>query len=300
MTLDLRLLVAFIAVAETENVGQAASRLHISQSPLSRQIIQLEAQLGLRLFERTRQRMQLTGEGRLFLSEARGLVAHAAEVAQAARSIARGETGHIAVGYVEGALHSNVLPRALADLQAAHQSATFDIRPMSSAQQVEALLNKAIDFGLVYAAPDRADIDCAEVSNEALLLVLGKHHPLATRAEIAPRDLNGQRWVSLAQSRNPAARRRFLENCAACGFSPDIRTEANDLLAVLRLVAAGLGITVVQASLRDLLADSVVCREIPWYPVRISVYAIWRKGDAKPLVGFLSKLLASCDSPVQR
>jgi len=129
MTLDLRLLVAFIAVAETENVGQAASRLHISQSPLSRQIIQLEAQLGLRLFERARQRMRLTDEGRLFLKEARSLVAHASEVEAAARSIALGETGHIAVGYVEAAMHSNVLPHALAGLQSGHRLLPFNFVP---------------------------------------------------------------------------------------------------------------------------------------------------------------------------
>lgn len=284
MTLDLRLLVAFIAVAETENVGQAALRLHISQSPLSRQIIQLEDQLGLQLFERTRQRMRLTDEGRLFLSEARSLVEHASSVAAAARTIAQGQTGHIAVGYVEGAMHSNLLPNALADLQAGHPSATFDIHPMNSAQQVEALRGRAIDLGLVYAVAESPDIASMPVSSEALLLVLAKDHPLATQAHIAAEALNGQRWVSLAQSLNPAARRRFLEHCAASGFAPDIQAEANDLLGVMRLVAAGLGITVIQASLRDCMSGKVVFRELPWFPVRIDIHAIWRKDDPKPLI----------------
>ncbi|WP_460145464.1 LysR family transcriptional regulator [Pseudomonas sp. S2_A02] len=291
MTLDLRLLVAFIAVAETENVGQAASRLHISQSPLSRQIIQLEAQLGLRLFERARQRMRLTDEGRLFLQEARSLVAHASEVEAAARSIALGETGHIAVGYVEAAMHSNVLPRALAGLQSGHQAATFELRPMGSSEQSEALLGRALDFGLVYSVPESADLESMEVSSEALLLVLGKRHAMATQASIAPQDLNGERWVALARSKNPAARQRFLENCSACGFLPDIKVEADDLLAALRLVASGLGITFVQASLRDFLADSVIFRELPWFPSRVRVYAIWRKDDPKPLVATLRQAL---------
>lgn len=292
MTLDLRLLVAFITVAETENVAQAALRLHISQSPLSRQIMQLEAQVGLRLFERTRQRMRLTDEGRLFLHEARSLVAHATDVAAAARSIARGDTGHLAVGYVEAAMHSNVLPQALADLQSSHPCMTFDIHPMGSAQQVEALLAGTLDVGLVHAAPDNLEIESREVFSEDLLLVLDSKHPLSQHVGIGPQHLNGQRWVALAQSTNPAARRRFLEHCAACGFCPDIKVQANDLLAVLRLVAAGLGITFVQASLREVLADNLIVREVPWFPVRVSVYGIWRKDTAKPLTGAFRDVLA--------
>jgi DNA-binding transcriptional LysR family regulator len=294
MTLDLRLLTAFIAVAETENVAQAAERLHISQSPLSRQIIQLEAQLGLQLFERTRQRIRLTDEGRLFLQEARGLIAHASAVQAAARTIAQGETGHIAVGYVEGAMHSSLLPRALARLQSAQPSATFELQPMGSAKQIEALHGRVIDFGLVYSPPESPDIEFIEVSSEALMLVMGRHHELATQADISAQDLHGKPWVTLARAKNPAARQRFLQNCSASGFLPDVRAEADDLLSVLRLVACGLGLTVVQASLADLLTDSLVYREIPWYPVRIKVYAIWRKGDAKPLVAaFRQALLAT-------
>ncbi|WP_395607219.1 LysR family transcriptional regulator [Pseudomonas sp. B22129] len=292
MTLDLRLLVAFITVAETENVGQAALRLHISQSPLSRQIMQLEDQVGLQLFERTRQRMRLTDEGRLFLREARSLVEHASDVAAAARNIAQGQTGHIVVGYVEGAMHSNLLPNALADLQASHRSATFDIHPMSSAQQVEALRGRAIDLGLVYAVPESSDIASTQVTREPLLLVLAKDHPLAAQEQISPEALNGQRWVSLAQSINPAARQRFLEHCASSGFAPDIQAEANDLLGVMRMVAAGLGITVIQASLRDCMAGKVVFRELPWFAVRIDIHAIWRKDDPKPLIAGFRQALA--------
>ncbi|NWE45262.1 LysR family transcriptional regulator [Pseudomonas gingeri] len=291
MTLDIRLLTAFIAVAETENVGQAASHLHISQSPLSRQIMQLEAQLGLKLFERTRQRMRLTDEGRLFLQEAYSLVAHASEVEATARRIALGQTGHIAVGYVEAAMHSSVLPQALAGLQSGHPGATFELHPLSSAEQAEALLGRTLDFGLVYSVPERADIASMAISTEALLLALGKQHPLAAQANLEPQDLNGQRWVALAGAKNPAARQRFLENCSACGFLPDIQVEADDLLAALRLVASGLGITFVQASLRDCLVDSVIFRELPWYPSQVRVHAIWRKDDPKPLVAMFRRAL---------
>src|SRR5918998_3838660 len=119
MTLDLRQLRYFVAVAEEENVGRAAARLHLSQSPLSRQIKQLEDRLGLALFERVRKRVRLTGAGREFLGHARGLPAPAEGVERLARMAVRGEAGALAVGFVQGAVYDGGLPAAARRFRAA-------------------------------------------------------------------------------------------------------------------------------------------------------------------------------------
>ncbi|MBO8044304.1 LysR family transcriptional regulator, partial [Pseudomonas aeruginosa] len=110
--LDLRQLRYFVAVAEDEHVGRAAERLHISQSPLSRQIAQLEERLELQLFERSQQRIRLTADGRTFLAEARALLTHANRLESLARRLGRGDEGGLCIGYLEYAMHSGVLPTA--------------------------------------------------------------------------------------------------------------------------------------------------------------------------------------------
>ncbi|MGW7658202.1 LysR family transcriptional regulator, partial [Streptomyces tendae] len=115
--LDLRQLRYFSAVAETEHVGRAAEQLHISQSPLSRQIAQLEKNLGLTLFERSQQRIRLTRDGAIFLSEARALLRHADRLENLGRRLGRGEEGGLCIGYVADAMHTGVLPGALRRLQ---------------------------------------------------------------------------------------------------------------------------------------------------------------------------------------
>ena len=111
--IDIRQLRYFVAVAEEEHVGRAAERLHISQSPLSRQIAQLEERLGLTLFERSQQRIRLTRDGQTFLAETRALLTHANRLESLGKRLGRGEEGGLCIGYIENAMHAGVLPNAL-------------------------------------------------------------------------------------------------------------------------------------------------------------------------------------------
>jgi len=119
--IELRLLRYFVAVAEAGHVGRAAERLHISQSPLSRQIRQLEDQLGLVLFDRERRRFRITKTGRWFLEEARDLLSHADRLARDVDRYGRGETGRVSIGFVQSAMWSSVLPVALRRFQVVDQ-----------------------------------------------------------------------------------------------------------------------------------------------------------------------------------
>jgi DNA-binding transcriptional LysR family regulator len=284
--LELRQLRYFIAVAEQEHVGRAAELLHISQSPLSRQIMALEAQLGLVLFERHRQRLRLTPEGREFLTEARDLVARAGQLEQRGRLLGAGMAGSLLIGYVEGAVHSGLLARSLRPFRKGHPELQLHLRAQRSAVQLAGLRQRLLDVGFVYTPPPAGDEEIASrrVLDEPLLLAVPAVDRLAAGAPIAPADLDGRAWITVVRQAPDTNRNPFLAACARAGFVPSIAYETADPLTSLELVAAGLGLATVQASLKKVAPPEVVFRELPWFDRRVSVHLVWRRADERPSV----------------
>ncbi|GKS88275.1 LysR substrate-binding domain-containing protein [Acidovorax sp. SUPP2539] len=284
--LDLRQLRYFIAVAETENIARAAERLHISQSPLSRQIKQLEDQLGVQLFERSKQRVHLTQEGHDLLGEARALMANALRVEAFGRRLGSGEVGRLAIGYVEGALHANVLGPALRRLRRASPSVALSLQGLGTTVQFERLRQRTLDLGFAYRAPDEAaGLRSALVVDEPLLIAMHKDDPLRKAKAIQPAQLDQRPWISVVRQPVDTIRPALLAACQRAGFTPDIVYETSDPLSSLHLVSAGLGLAVVQASLGAANASpEIVFRELPWLDLRVRVHLVWRAQEQRPLV----------------
>jgi DNA-binding transcriptional LysR family regulator len=278
--LDLQQLRYFVAVAETEDVGQAAAMLHIAPSPLSRQLQQLEARLGLTLFTREKKRLTLTPAGREFLVEARALLAQAERVQQRAADVGRGKIGSLVVGYVAGAVHAGVIGRALQALQQQVPGAHIQLRSLRSAEQFAALQRGELDLGYTDVAPP-AESGLASVLllEEPFLLAVPPGHALATAEAL---DLNR---VPLIAPASWQAREALLAACARLGWVPDLRHEAADPAAALGLVPAGLGVAFVQKSLAPMAqASSLVLRELPEaFGLRLQVHCV-HGGAPSPLV----------------
>jgi DNA-binding transcriptional LysR family regulator len=282
--MDLRQLRYFVCVAETESVARAAALLHISQSPLSRQILQLESVLGLPLFERSKQRLHLTTEGRTFLEEARDLLAHAAQVREHAMGLGRGQSGRLVVGYVDGAMHSGVLALFLRRFQQAHPRVRLELVPLRSTPQAEGLMRGTLDVGFVYTpAEDRPELATRRIFSESLQLVLPRDHPLTSARAIRPADLDGAAWIALSRTVNPAWRDKFLATCHRAGFTPDIRFETTQLATVLGLVEAGLGLALVQQSAHRAAPPGVVFRPLRWFRARVQIHLSWRRTPERPM-----------------
>ena len=291
--IDIRQLRYFVAVAEEEHVGRAAECLHISQSPLSRQIAQLEERLGLTLFERSQQRIRLTVDGQTFLAETRALLTHANRLESLGKRLGRGEEGGLCIGYIENAMHAGVLPGALRVLRGMRPNVHIALYNLPSTDQLEGLRQRSLDIALVGEPPaaDDPDLQAFQVLDDPMLLAVPSDHPLATREQLTPADLAIQEWIGVQQRQTTTGNDDFASACIRAGFTPDIRLEAAEPFTALGLVAAGLGIAMIQSSLRPTAPAGVVLREVPWLSFTTPLWAAWHRINLRPLVETFRKVL---------
>jgi len=289
--IDIRQLRYFVAVAEEEHVGRAAERLHISQSPLSRQIAQLEERLGLTLFERSQQRIRLTRDGQTFLAETRALLTHASRLESLGKRLGRGEEGGLCIGYSENAMHAGVLPNALRVLRVDRPNVHVALYNLSSTEQLEGLRQRSLDIALVSEPPSDDDPDLLgfQVLDDPMLLALPEQHPLARHTALRPEDLADQEWIGV-QSRQ-GANNEFVSACIRAGFTPDVRMQATEPFTALGLVASGLGIAMIQKGLSHNAPPGVTLREVPWLAFTTPLWAAWHRINLRPLVETFRKVL---------
>jgi len=292
--LDIRQLQYFVTVAEEEHVGRAAEKLHISQSPLSRQIAQLEEKLGLTLFERSQQRIRLTRDGRTFLAETQAFLTHAARLEGLARRLGRGDEGGLCIGYVENAMHAGVLPAGLRALRTARPNVHVALHSMYSSEQLEGLRQRSLDIALVCDPPaeNDPDLERVRVLSDPMMLALPESHPLcAAEKPLQPPGLAGLEWIVVRHHETGEHHHNFVAACVRSGFTPHIKMEASEPVTALSLVAAGLGVAMVQQGLRHQVPPGVVLRELPWFDYRAPLWAAWHRINLRPLVATFRETL---------
>ena len=281
--MDLRLLEYFVAVAELEHVGKAAERLHISQSPLSRQIRQLENDLHLELFIRERQRIRLTESGRWLLHQAQGLLAHSNKIRNEAEQRSRGRLGTLSVAFTSAAMWSGVLPDLFRRFQTRFPNATVYLQTMRSALQVDAVRSGRADIGFVSMSSAAADLEVTCVSEEPSVLVLPATHPLVHKRRLAPHDLDGIRWILLSESLAQQNQDRFFAACARAGFTPQVVQTVTEPIALLALVESGLGVGLIRGSARNYAPRSLTFKHLPWFTFKSRTYMIRLQEGRQPL-----------------
>ena len=278
--IELRLLRYFLAVAETEHVGRAAARLHISQSPLSRQIRQLEDALGVALFRRERQRIRITAAGRWLLGPARELVGRAELLVRDARQLGDGQIGEIALGFVGAALSSGVLPAALRRLRDQRPGVRIVLRQLSSRDQLAQLRSRELDLGLVHRPPRAADLEEHRLLDQPYVLAVPRPGPLA-RGPVRAAQLDGQPWIAVLAG--DSDRERWTAAWDAAGFSPRVVVRVVEWASALALVDAGVGLALIPASYAAAHPPRVAIRALPWLRMTSPLSLVRRRGEGSAL-----------------
>jgi DNA-binding transcriptional LysR family regulator len=268
--IELRHLRYFVAVAEELHFGRAAHRLGITQPPLSLQIQHLEANLGVSLFERTNRQVRLTAAGRTLLEEGRHLIADFANVADAARRAARGETGSLSVAFAASVMFL-ALPRIIRRFRQEFPSVRLELRELSTGLQMIALRNGELDIGFLRQAPPDPELITETMMKEKLVLALSKRHELASRKRLRLADVANEDFVLFPRDLTPGLHAHVLALCAEAGVHPRIVQTSRELYTTVSLVDAGLGVTIIPESVQQMGG----WRGVRYYPIR-SVSAVTR------------------------
>ncbi|MGH2876498.1 MAG: LysR substrate-binding domain-containing protein, partial [Solirubrobacteraceae bacterium] len=280
--MELRQLRYFVAVAEELHFRRAAARLHISQPPLSQQIAALESELGCRLLERTRRRVELTAAGDAFLRDARTMLAELDRAVATARAIDSGQAGVLRIGFVGSALHS-ILPAAVQRFRRARPQVEVDLRERSTVEGLRALATGAVDIALVRPPiePDPA-LRVEVVLRERTIAVLPADHALAALRRVPLRRLAAEPLVLFPRAQAPGFHDLLIGRLAATGVSPRVVQYAPEMITIVGLVAAGIGVSPVPASVEHLGLDGVTYRPLTGAP-DTELVAVTRAGEDTPL-----------------
>jgi DNA-binding transcriptional LysR family regulator len=288
MSIDLKQLKYFLAVAEEKSFSRAAERLHISQPPLSQQIMKLESELGVRLFARTTRTFELTVAGKALMSEASDLLAKMRITIDTIRQIDRGEVGRLRVGIVGSAMWGPI-PSLLEEFQSKYPRVTWTIHEFGPTVQYEALRAKQIDVGF-WREPRLNDDDLKNDNlrqelcfRENVCVALNEHHPLAKQDAIELTDIASEPMLTLALDKS-AFPRYLIQCCVKAGFQPTIFQEASEPQTLLAMVGAGLGVALLPETTSRIGWPGVVFVPIRTNPPSANLYITYTTLDDAPVV----------------
>ncbi|MGA9779408.1 MAG: LysR substrate-binding domain-containing protein [Limisphaerales bacterium] len=264
--MELRHLRYFVAVAEELNFTRAAAKLHLAQPSLTRQIHNLEEELGVRLLDRTRNQVSLTEEGKSFLMDAQRLVALSLESVKAVQRFSRGESGQLNLGYLFK-FNFDLLPATLATFYQTCPEIAVNLFDMSPAEQLHALETRKIDLGFVGLRPPVTSKNMAAltwecVARHEVVVVLPSRHSLAKKSRIKITDLKPLFFVAMAEETHPGSRDWLTGLCQQAGFIPRILQDVDLESGLMTFVAEGLGVTLAREQIKNLPHPGVVFRPL--------------------------------------
>ena len=288
--MELRHLRYFVAVAEEENVSRAALKLHVSQPGISRQIQDLEDEIGFQLFERSAKSLKLTAAGKVFLTEATSVLHHAEEAVKKARTVSGGTQGEIHVGYAPS-LTVQILPPMLRAFQSEFPHVRVTLHDLSSEEMLAQLGNKKLQVALTVRPPAKMlrGLSFKEIARYAMVVAVAPSHPLAKLKAITLQQAAPEPLIGLNRKDYPEYQIEVKKLFAAVGLKPNFAEEHEGGTSIIAAVEAGRGIALVPSSLACIVGTRV--KLIPLKPALppILVGALWlRENDSELVKKFIA------------
>ncbi len=282
----------FIAVAEERHFGRAASRLNVSQPPVSIQVQALEEELGVQLLRREGRRTELTTPGMVFLEHARQIRARTDEAVRAARAASRGLIGRLRIGFIHAATFE-LLPPIVARYRRIAPDVELVFYEMASGAQAEAIADRRLEVGLLRPPVTGNALSIHTLSSEPLVLALPVGHRLSGQKVVSLRSLAAEPMVIFTANRSPL-HGQVMSACLNAGFQPRVVQEATHITTIVGLVRAGLGVALVPRSVSVMKMLGVRYRPLRYSGPRAETVLAWRSDDESALLkGFLQASAAA-------
>lgn len=279
--IELRHLRYFVAVADDLHFGRAADRLALSSPSLSVQIRQLEELVGARLFDRHSRRVALTDAGQVFRDAATRILREVDAAVLTAREADAGATGELRLGFGP-TLMLSTLAQVVSSYRARHPGVHVDLRELATADQTTALLRGDLDVGFMRGAEADARLHVEPFAREPLLIAVNRHHALARARGVRVSALADEPWVLFPRAIAPLLHEQVMKLCRDAGFTPRVVQESREVYTTVGLVGAGVGVTIVPATVQRMSWKGVVYKPIARAWVDLSM--VRASGAVRPVV----------------
>lgn len=294
--MELRHLRYFRAIGREEHFGRAAAALRVAQPALTRQIRDLETELGVELFERLPRGVRLSGAGRVFLEEVEEILKQVDRAVDRARRMGSGHLGTIRVGLSEIMAAYDFISRGLFDFRENEPSVVLDLRSTGSLAQIAALKDGTLDVGIVYDAHiderDRETLDCAQIGTGETMLAVHESHRFASRQSVTMAEIADEPVLGPARMLAPGYYDRVMAACIASGSAPRFVQECTTNSILFSLVAVGMGVGIVTTAGPHSPSHNIRLVPIADLGLKFQVMLVWRARDGSAaLRRFLDMML---------
>ena len=284
--MELRHLRYFVAVGEEQHYGRASRRLRVAQPALSRQIQDLEEEIGFKLFDRLSRGVKLSAAGKLFLEDARRILQAVSEATARAAHVARGQSGTLRVGFPENASWHGIVPDSFRRFREQQPDAELQLQPAASLELLDAIRSGLLDAGFLNFMPNvDPELDQLAVAVHRVELAVPKTHPLTKLKKLRLRELADAAFVWFPRRASPAFYDRLMHECYRGGLkSPRIVQEGLNEATILSLVSTGLGVGWVLGSARWRCPETVAILRVVDLNVPLRLALAWRRDNTSPLL----------------
>ena len=286
----------FVEVARYGSFSEAARRLYTAQPNLSKQIAQMEQELGFALFTRSRRSVKLTPAGQFLYDQIRDLPDQLDDIFEQARSLARKGEGTLSIGVLEGQDVNQVLSDRLSQIKTIYPQLQITLERNSYQNLRSGLRSGHYDLiiTLSFDVEDEADFQLFTLYEKSPAIAMHKTHPLASQKALTLGDLKDENFVVISRQESPGGYQRLVDSCAAEGFAPKIVREPRSLESLLLCVEMGVGISLLDQNTRLELSPYIVT--IPQHAPPMAVVAVINRSDQRPVIQNVVKLLSSQNS----